>query len=205
MLTAGHDPSHSPATVAAPTRQPPARPSSLRTAPAPQASAPQPPAPHAAAHQAAPARRTDTVLVTVSAQLARWSVPALRITLGLVFLGFGLLKFFPGASPAEQIVKQTVSALTLGLVHDTAAVILTAVVEAFVGLTLLTGRWLKAGLVVLAVVLVGIMSPIVLFPDELFGGGMTLMGQYVLKDVVFAAGAAVVAAATLGARLTREA
>jgi putative oxidoreductase len=153
----------------------------------------------------AAARRADTVVVTLAAQLTRWSVPALRITLGLVFLGFGLLKFFPGASPAEQIVTQTVEALTFGLVHGTGAVILTAIVETFVGLVLLTGRCIRVGLVVLAVVLVGIMSPIVLFPGELFGHGMTLMGQYVLKDLVFAAAAAVVAAVTLGARLTRDA
>lgn len=83
--------------------------------------------------------------------------------------------------------------------------VLTAVVETVIGLTLLTGRWLKVGLVVLAVALVGMMSPVVLFSGELFGDGMTLLGQYVLKDVVFVAAAAVVASVTLGARLTCDA
>ncbi|MEV7962602.1 DoxX family protein [Oerskovia paurometabola] len=149
--------------------------------------------------------RSDAVAVALAAHLTRWSVPALRVTLGLVFLGFGVLKYFPGASPAEQIVTQTVGALTFGVVEGTAAVVLTAVVETVIGLTLLTGRWLKVGLVVLAVALVGMMSPVVLFPGELFGDGMTLLGQYVLKDVVFVAAAAVVAAVTLGARLTCDA
>ncbi|MFF2622421.1 DoxX family membrane protein [Oerskovia jenensis] len=152
-----------------------------------------------------PARRSDAVVVALAVHLTRWSVPALRVTLGLVFLGFGVLKFFPGASPAEQIVTQTVGALTFGVVEGAAAVLLTAVVETVIGLTLLTGRGLKVGLIVLAVALVGMMSPAVLFADELFGDGMTLMGQYVLKDVVFVAGAAVVAAVTLGARLTGDA
>ncbi|RXR22429.1 DoxX family membrane protein [Oerskovia turbata] len=142
------------------------------------------------------------MVVALAVHLTRWSVPALRVSLGLVFLGFGVLKFFPGASPAEQIVTQTVGALTFGVVEGTAAVVLTAVVETVIGLTLLTGRWLKVGLVVLSVALVGMMSPVVLFPDELFGDGMTLLGQYILKDVVFVAAAAVVAAVTLGARLT---
>lgn len=148
--------------------------------------------------------RSDTAAVALAEVLARWSVPALRVTLGLVFLGFGVLKFFPGASPAEQIVKQTLAALTFGVVDGTAAVVVTAVIETVIGLTLLTGRWLKVGLVVLAVALVGMMSPVVLFPDELFGDGMTLLGQYILKDVVFIAAAAVVGAVTLGARLTRD-
>ena len=149
--------------------------------------------------------RSDAALVALTAVLVRWSVPALRVMLGLVFLGFGVLKYFPGASPAEQIVTQTVGALTFGVVEGTAAVVLTAVVETVIGLTLLTGRWLKVGLVVLAVALVGMMSPVVLFPGELFGDGVTLLGQYVLKDVVFVAAAAVVAAVTLGARLTCDA
>jgi 4-hydroxy-3-methylbut-2-enyl diphosphate reductase len=40
--------------------------------------------------------------------LARHSVDLLRVSLGLVFLGFGVLKFFPGLSPAErELILQT--------------------------------------------------------------------------------------------------
>lgn len=152
--------------------------------------------------------RLDTVRTAVSDGVAalarvltRWSVPALRVALGLVFLGFGALKLVPGASPAAQIAERTIDTLTFGLVHGTAAVLLTAAVECFIGATLVTGRLLRTGLVVLAGAMVGIMSPVVLFAGELFGSGMTLMGQYVLKDVVLVAGAAVVAAAALGARM----
>ena len=137
--------------------------------------------------------------------LTRWSVPALRVALGLVFLGFGVLKLFPGASPAEVVAERTIDTLTLGLVHGPVAVIGTAVVECFIGITLVTGYLLRAGLVVMAGAFVGILAPTVLFFDELFGSGMTLLGQYVLKDVVLVAGAAVVAAVALGARLRLEA
>lgn len=135
--------------------------------------------------------------------LTRWSVPALRVSLGLVFLGFGILKFFPGASPAEVVAERTIDTLTLGLVHGSVAVIGTAVVECFIGITLVTGYLLRAGLVVLAGAFVGILAPTVLFFDELFGSGMTLLGQYVLKDVVLVAAATVVGAYALGARLRR--
>jgi lipid-A-disaccharide synthase-like uncharacterized protein len=90
-------------------------------------------------------------------------------------------------------------------VSGTTAVIATAVLETFIGLTLITGRFLRVGLLALAGAMVGIMSPIVLYADELFGNGMTLMGQYVLKDVVLVTGAAVVAAVALGARVRPEA
>ena len=40
-------------------------------------------------------------------------ITALRISLGLVFLGFGVLKFFPGMSPAAELAERTIGALTL--------------------------------------------------------------------------------------------
>jgi hypothetical protein len=134
--------------------------------------------------------------------LAKHSVTALRITLGLVIAGFGVLKFIPGASPAEALVIKTTEALTFGAVTGTTAVVLTAVLETFLGLTLLTGRGLRVGLVVMAGWLGAIMAPVVLFPGEMFPGGFpTLAAQYVLKDLILAAAWAVVAANVLGARL----
>lgn len=136
--------------------------------------------------------------------LARHSVDVLRVSLGLIFLGFGVLKFVPGLSPAEGLVVQTLGALSFGLVPPTAALLLTAVMETFIGLTLVTGRWLVAGLIALAGALFGILSPVVLFASEMFGGGPTLEAQYVLKDVVLAAVALVLAASALGARLVAD-
>lgn len=179
---------------------PPRRPTAATRAPAAPATRRLP---NALAEQVA--LRLDVAVTALARFLTRWSVPALRVALGLVFLGFGVLKFFPGASPAEQIAGRTVETLTLGLVPSTTAVILVAVMETFIGLTLISGRLLRVGLVVLAVALVGILSPVALFSDELFGHGMTLLGQYVLKDVVLVAGASVVAAVALGARLRLEA
>jgi putative oxidoreductase len=140
-----------------------------------------------------------------SGPLARHSVGVLRVSLGLVFLGFGVLKFFPGMSPAEGLVVRTIDALSFGVVSGTGALILTAVAECFIGLTLITGRLLKTGLAVLAMSLVGIMSPLVLFFTDLFPGAPTLEAQYVAKDIVLAAAALVVAARALGARMVAAA
>jgi len=147
------------------------------------------------------ADRTAVLLAPVAKLLAAHSITVLRVALGAVFLGFGVLKFFPGLSPAADIAQRTIGALTFGVVGPTAALLLTAVLECVIGLTLLTGRFLKVGLLVLAGALVGIMSPIVLFFHELFPHGPSLLGQYVLKDLVLAAAGMVVAAWALGARL----
>ncbi len=146
----------------------------------------------------------DRAISALHALLDAYSIAALRISLGLVFLGFGILKFFPGLSPAEEIAAATIDRLTFGLIGGETAVLMTAVLETFIGLTLLTGKFVRLGLVVLAGAFVGIMSPLVLFTHELFPHGPSLMGQYVLKDIVLVAAALVVAAWALGSRLRSD-
>jgi putative oxidoreductase len=137
--------------------------------------------------------------------LARHSIDVLRISLGVVFLAFGVLKFFPGASPAQELAVRTLERLSFGALSGEAALLVTAVAECFIGLTMITGKLLKSGLAVLGASLVGIMSPLVLFFTDLFPGTPTLEAQYVFKDIVLAAAGLVVAARALGARLVAEA
>jgi putative oxidoreductase len=137
--------------------------------------------------------------------LTRYSVDLLRLSLGAIFLVFGVLKFFPDLSPAEDLARETVHILTRGLVPDSLAVPLVATLETTIGVLLITGRWLRLGVALLVVAMVGILSPVVLLPEDLFRGPIyapTLEGQYVLKDVVLVAAACVIAARALGARMT---
>jgi putative oxidoreductase len=145
--------------------------------------------------------RIATATGRIAGWLERHSVTLVRISLGITFLAFGVLKFVPGASPAEELVMRTLDTLTLGIVHGQAAVFITAVLETFIGLTLVTGIGVRAGVVVLGGALVGIMSPLVLFFGDMFPGGTpTLEAQYVFKDIVLAAAGAVVAAKALRRR-----
>src|SRR5688572_15177892 len=76
----------------------------------------------------------------VEARLAPWlarvSIVLLRISLGLVFLGFGVLKFFPGVSPAEDLAERTTEALTLGLIPGNVGIFGVAALETAIGLSL---------------------------------------------------------------------
>lgn len=143
----------------------------------------------------------DRWTVRLTGLLAGHSITVLRVSLGLVFLIFGALKFIPGASPAEALVARTLDALSLGLMSGRPAVLVTAVAECFIGLTLVSGRLLRPGLAVLGVSLVGIMSPLVLFFSDLVPDAPSIEAQYVFKDIVLAAAGLVVAARALGARL----
>jgi putative oxidoreductase len=144
----------------------------------------------------------DRALAWVTGMLARHSVDVLRISLGVVFLAFGVQKFFPGVSPAQDLAVRTIETLTFGIVSGGSALLMTAVVECFIGVTFISGKLLRTGLIWLGAALVGIMSPLVLFAGDLFPGGVpTLEAQYVFKDIVLAAAGLVVAAKALGVRM----
>lgn len=131
---------------------------------------------------------------------ARHGVAMLRVSIGLIFLAFAIPKFIPGASPVEALVMRTVDTLSLGLVQGTFGMVLVATLETFIGLTLVTGRFLGVGLLALGGAMVGFFAPLVLFAGDLLGGGLTLEAQYILKDIVLAVAALVIAVGPLRAR-----
>jgi uncharacterized membrane protein YkgB len=152
-----------------------------------------------------PRKIVDTAVERLAGFLTAHSITILRISLGVVFLVFASFKYVSGASPAEDLAVATVDKLTFGMVAGSSALLFTAITETIIGITLLTGRFVKVGLVVMATAMVGILSPLVLFPDQMWAdNGPTLTGQYVFKDIVLVAGAMVVAAHALGARLRRS-
>jgi putative oxidoreductase len=153
--------------------------------------------------------RSRLRLRAVEAACQRWlianSIAILRVSLGAVFLAFGILKFFPGVSPAQNLVEKTTGMLTLGLVPGSAALVLVATLECVIGLCLVSGRAMRPAIYLLAMQLIGILSPLVLLPGRLFAGphdAPTLEGQYVLKDFVLVGAALVLAATVGGGRLT---
>lgn len=138
----------------------------------------------------------------VAGLLSQYSVSIMQRTFGIVFLAFGVLKFFPGASPAEELARMTIEKLSFGILSGYPAVLFVAIAECIVGITMITGLFYRFGVVVLGMSLAGIVSPMILFTDRLFPGGLpTLEGQYVFKDLILVGGALVLAAQALGAKL----
>jgi len=145
---------------------------------------------------------------TLHGALVRHGIAALRVTVGAVFLGFGVLKFFPGISPAEGLAIKTIDLLTFGLVPWRVGIVAIAALECFIGICLLANRWMRLAVWLLALEAVGILAPIVLLTGRLFSGphhAPTLEGQYVLKDIILVAAGMVIAAGTFrGGRLVRD-
>lgn len=130
----------------------------------------------------------------------------LRASLGIVFLGFGLLKFIPGASPAEGLATRVLSTMSFGFISNSTGLFLIALLETAIGLSLLSGRFLRVGLALLAMATIGTLAPLVLFPQDLLTSSFapTLEGQYVFKDVVLLFAGLLVALRERGARVVLD-
>jgi uncharacterized membrane protein YkgB len=149
----------------------------------------------------------ERVDVRITGTLARFGVPAVRIALGIVFLWFGVLKFFPNLSPAELLAARTIELLTLGTVKPDISLPVLAAWESVIGIGLILGRWLRGILFLLAVQLAGTFTPLVLLPEEtwsVFPIVPTLEGQYIIKNIVLIGAAMVIGATVRGGRLVPE-
>jgi uncharacterized membrane protein YphA (DoxX/SURF4 family) len=115
------------------------------------------------------------------------SLIMLRISIGIIYLWFGGLKFFPGLSPAEDLAKLTIFKLTFGVIQPEVSLVLLAIWETFIGVVLISGviQRIVIPLVLLHMVLT--FSPFLLLPDLSFSSEpfvLTLVGQYIIKNLI---------------------
>lgn len=139
--------------------------------------------------------------------MARRGVMALRVSLGVIFFWFGALKFFPGLSPAQDLATKTIDVLTVGMVSGGVSIPVLALWECLIGLGLITGRFMRATLLLLLLQMLGTVTPLFLFPDETFTRipfAPTLEGQYIIKNIVLVTAAIVIGATVRGGYLTSE-
>ena len=139
--------------------------------------------------------------------MARHGVRLLRISLGVVFFWFGVLKFFPGLSPATELALRTIDVLTGGLVPPAVAINVLAAWECAIGLGLLFGIAMRATLLLLFVQMLGTITPIFLFPELVFTRvpyAPTLEGQYIIKNIVLVSAGIVIGATVRGGGLSAE-
>ena len=151
--------------------------------------------------------RFDEVDASITAWMARHGVGLLRVSLGVVFFWFGVLKFFPGLSPAEDLATRTIGFLTAGAIKPGVAIYILATWETLIGLGLIVGLWMRVTLLLLFVQMLGTITPLVLFPFETFYKfpyAPTLEGQYIIKNIVLISAAIVIGATVRGGRLSSE-
>lgn len=143
----------------------------------------------------------------ITSFMKHYGIFFLRISVGIVFLWFGVLKFFPGLSPAQEIATVTIERLTFGFIQANVALIILAIWETLIGIGLISGVFLRVTLFLLFAQMLGTMTPLFLFPAETFTRfpyAPTFEGQYIIKNLVLISAGLVVGATVRGGPVAKN-
>ena len=150
-------------------------------------------------------------ITRIDHRLTRWmadkGILFLRLSVGIVFLWFGVLKFFPGVSPADDLASRTIFILSFGLIGPEISMPGLALWETLIGVGLITGLFLRETLLLLFIQMMGTIMPLFIFPIETFARYPyvpTLEGQYIIKNLVILSAGIVIGSTVRGGRLTAE-
>jgi uncharacterized membrane protein YkgB len=117
-------------------------------------------------------------------------MPFLRLAIGVVFIWFGALKTVGELSPAYDLVAKTVYWLTPEII-----VPLLGLWEVAIGIAFIFTPLTRAAILLLALQMPGTFLPLILLPEvcfNVFPFGLTLEGQYIVKNLVIIGSALVI-------------
>lgn len=123
----------------------------------------------------------------ISFFLERHQFRILRICIGILFLWFGGLKFFPGLSPAEGLASTTIEILTFHLLPDWMIMPGLAAMEFALGLLLVFSKEFKLTFWLLLFHMCCTILPLFILTDVTFKSfpfQLTMEGQYIVKNIV---------------------
>jgi len=144
----------------------------------------------------------DRIDRNITRWMAHYGPLVLRLGLGIVFFWFGALKLIPGLSPAEELVRNTIY-----FFNPDWFIYVLAAWEMAIGLGLIFGKFMRLTLLLLFLQMPGTALPLVILPDTVwtvFPYGLTLEGQYIIKNMVLIGGGLVLGAMVRGGRLEPE-
>ncbi|GAA4291891.1 doxx family protein [Aestuariibaculum suncheonense] len=111
----------------------------------------------------------------------------ITLSIGFIFFAFGILKFFPDYSPAEDIAKRTIDVLVKGILSSNISYLLLAIWETTIGLMFILNYQRKAATILALVHLTFTFSTFFIFPELSFNKSpfsFTLLGQYIIKNII---------------------
>jgi len=129
----------------------------------------------------------------IAGTMARYGHPALRVSLGIIFVWFGILKPL-GLSPAEPLLLATVA--WLPVLAPTGWLVAIGWWEVVIGVCFLFRRTTRIAVALLALQMGGTFLPLVMLPDVTFQAGgipflLTMEGQYIIKNLMIISAAMV--------------
>jgi len=142
--------------------------------------------------------------MTITRWMASNGIGILRVSMGIIFFWFGMLKFFEGLSPAESLAIRTIDMLSFGLIGPDLVRFGLATWEVLIGIGLIFKLFLRETLFLMFSQMLGTLTPIILLPAEVFSVfpyGLTLEGQYIFKNLVIIAAGMVIGATVRGGKI----
>ncbi|MFO7847192.1 hypothetical protein [Rhodohalobacter sp.] len=136
----------------------------------------------------------DTTDRRIAESMNRIGLPALRISLGIIFIWFGILKTI-GLSPAEGLVLATVDWMPI-FTAETWLVII-GWWEVIIGICFLFKSTLRIAIGLLAMQMAGTLLPLFILTEVTFQTGAfpyapTIEGQYIIKNLLIISAAIVI-------------
>lgn len=130
----------------------------------------------------------------IASFMQKWGVIALRVSIGIIFIWFGILKNI-GMSPAEPLVKATVG--WLPFFDADGWVVVIGWWEVAIGVFFLFKQTLRIAIGLLAMQMVGTFMPLVILTGVTFQPGgfpyaPTMEGQYIIKNLLIISAALVI-------------
>ena len=144
-------------------------------------------------------RQFDALDLRITDLMGRYGLLLMRIALGIIFFWFGALKLVPHLSPAEDLVRNSVP-----FVNPDLFLPVLAIWEMLIGLGLITGQFMRITLLLLFLQMPGTALPIVTLPEAVFTQfpfGLTIEGQYIVKNLTLITAAIVLGSAVRGGRI----
>ena len=135
-------------------------------------------------------RTYDELDIFITKFMSKWGITFLRYSIGLIYIWFGILKPF-GLSPAQELVENTVYWFD----NPKTFVPILGWWEVVIGLTMCIKPLIRVSIFLLFIQMPGTFLPLVLLPEVCFSNfpfGLTLEGQYIVKNLIIISAALVV-------------
>ena len=135
-------------------------------------------------------RTYDELDIFITKFMSKWGITFLRYSLGVIYIWFGILKPF-GLSPAQELVENTVYWFD----NPKTFVPILGWWEVVIGLTMCIKPLIRVSIFLLFIQMPGTFLPLILLPEVCFSNfpfGLTLEGQYIIKNLIIISAALVV-------------
>lgn len=128
--------------------------------------------------------------IYISNFMSKWGTTLLRYSLGIIYIWFGVLKPF-GLSPAQELVENTIYWFD----DPKTFVPILGIWEVVIGITMCIKPLIRFSIFLLFLQMPGTFLPLILLPEVCFTSfpfGLTLEGQYIVKNLIIISAALVV-------------